>query len=302
MFCQICNQTFPSQRSLHAHIKGHKMTLGDYYVKFFPKFDPWTKEPIPFLSYEQYSTADFRKKSNMNEWLKNVGRAEASAYCRKVMEAHVKDKELAGSFLPNFIYLFTHPRLPRLENYEPSFFKSLGMKNMFTEDSDLSKLGVAKHLHIWQDTREQQPIIFSDFQQSENKLDFGDYTLSGNDFNYVFVDRKSEGDFKGTMSSGYERFRRELDRARHFSSYVFVVVESDPYQIVLNNKGCRKASLAYVWENMRNIILDYSDVCQFVFTGSRRESERMIPVLLYHGNALRTVDVQKQLGVSKWLG
>ena len=57
------------------------------------------------------------------------------------------------------------------------------------------------------------------------KLDFGDYTAAGDYYTYTYIDRKSEGDLKSTLSSGnLDRFKRELERAREFNSYVFVVI------------------------------------------------------------------------------
>ena len=46
------------------------------------------------------------------------------------------------------------------------------------------------------------------------KLDFGDYAVSGDHYDYTYVDRKSESDFKSTMTSGFDRFKREMDRKR----------------------------------------------------------------------------------------
>ena len=80
--------------------------------------------------------------------------------------------------------------------------------------------------------REQQPL---NFKIQGTKLDFGDYTAAGEDYSHTYVDRKAEQDFKGTMSGGFERFKRELERAREFKSFLFVVVESDLNKIYKNN-------------------------------------------------------------------
>lgn len=306
--CLECGAEFESRRSLHTHIKAHSMTLGEYYVKNFPKYDLLTGEPIPFRDYENYFSTDFRNKKNMYLWLSTVGELEKSEYCRNSFKRHMEDRTL--EFAPNHLYLMTHPRLPKKEFFEDEelrgIFKTYGMKEIFkksiSECPDFEN--VPKDMVILQDTREQAPLRFK-MESQVMKLDFGDYTANGDNYAYIYVDRKSETDFKGTMSAGFERFCRELDRVRQFESYLFIVVESDFRQIYLNNNALphdRRTNLAYTWENMRNIISKYSDICQFVFTSSRENSSLVIPYLIVNGAGLRNVDLQFYLEKFQCLG
>ena len=92
------------------------------------------------------------------------------------------------------------------------------------------------------DTREQKRLDFSMFPGVTStrvcKLDFGDYTcefegkLAGMKAPLV-VERKSLGDAWGTMTSGYPRFRRELDRAKASNTKLVLAIEAT-YQGVLN--------------------------------------------------------------------
>ena len=223
---------------------------------------------------------------------------------------HCEEKELKGKFAPNYLYLLTHPRLPKLEYFNKycdykALCEKAGLKIINTDiySENGFNLTVPKTLSIIEDTREQKPIEF-DFKRISQKLDFGDYALAGEDYNYVFVDRKAEDDFKGTMSAGYDRFCRELDRARNFGSYLFIVIESDMGKIYQNNNlpFKKKTNLDYTWEQMRSIILGYSDVCQFVFTSSRENSKKVIPVILYHGNNFKNTDLQAHIEEFSWLG
>ena len=69
---------------------------------------------------------------------------------------------------------------------KPLFSKPMH-KDFYKPDSEF------EDLNILIDTREQKPLIFN---KSQNlKLDFGDYTLGGKDYNYTYVDRKAEQDF-----------------------------------------------------------------------------------------------------------
>ena len=308
MNCLECGANFEARRSLHAHVKAHQMTLGDYYVKHFPRFDLWTKEPIPFKKYDDYVFTDFRNKKNMYKWLASVEDRVRIDYCRESFERYLSDGHKL-TFAPNHLYFMTHPRLPRIQYFgEESLSEQLkkhGIKKIFTKElkecPDFEN--IPEDLSVLQDTREQQPLHFK-VKSVEFKLDFGDYTAKGKDYSYLYVDRKAESDFKGTMSQGHERFCRELERVREFGSYLFIVVESDFRQIFANNNLSfkKKSNLDYVWENMRKIIAEYSDVCQFVFTGSRANSELVIPYLLVNGAELKNVDLQFYLEKFKCLG
>jgi len=144
------------------------------------------------------------------------------------------------------------------------------------------------------DTREQQPLSFKNMKSQ--KLAFGDYTLAGTDYTYTYVDRKSEGDFKSTVTQGNERFAREVERAASMDSYIYVVVESSIKDIIANNGvTSHKSNLNYVWASMRRLQHQFPKNLQFVFTGSREKSEKIVPYLLAYGKELWTADVQSIL-------
>ena len=125
------------------------------------------------------------------------------------------------------------------------------------------------------------------------KLDFGDYTIGGDDYTYTYVDRKSESDLKGTLSNGLERFKKELDRAREFNSFIYIVIETSISKLKKNNVfGPHQSNLQYIFHNIRDITHNYSDVCQFIFSGNRTNSQTIIPKLLSGGKKFWNVDFQ----------
>lgn len=78
------------------------------------------------------------------------------------------------------------------------------------------------------DTREQRPWSFPPHIKVEiGTLRTGDYALKGDETNFA-VERKSGDDFVGTISLGWHRFCKELNRMEdaHFAAKV-VVVETD---------------------------------------------------------------------------
>jgi hypothetical protein len=62
--CLECQQSFDSERSLHAHIKKHDMFLHDYYVKHFRRKDLLTGDLLPFKNKEQYFSCYFLNQEN----------------------------------------------------------------------------------------------------------------------------------------------------------------------------------------------------------------------------------------------
>ena len=42
--CKECGRDFKSRRSLHTHVKAHDLFVGDYYVKYYPRFDKLTNQ------------------------------------------------------------------------------------------------------------------------------------------------------------------------------------------------------------------------------------------------------------------
>ena len=84
-----------------------------------------------------------------------------------------------------------------------------------------------ERLNIIIDTREQQPWAFGpDVDCSIGTLRTGDYAIQGDD--HFAIERKSLDDFLGTIGSGWERFKRELDRMdkAEFIAKI-IIVESD---------------------------------------------------------------------------
>ena len=44
---------------LHAHIKAHGILLSEYYITYYPRYNLYTNELIPFKNKEQYFSTYF---------------------------------------------------------------------------------------------------------------------------------------------------------------------------------------------------------------------------------------------------
>lgn len=296
--CKICSKEF-TERGLHGHIiKTHDKPVSDYYEEFWPKFDKLTREKIPYEDYHSYLDAEFLSRDNERTWLKRAMKEEAKIHLLKVLLHRMESKQL--KFAPSFVEFETSD-LPPYKAYVYFFgsyanaCKELGVEPLLQDRKEVPALA-PKLVEVLVDSREQQPLNFK--KSKGQKLAFGDYTLAGDDYAYTYVDRKSEGDFKGTVTVHQERFLRELQLAVDMDSYLYVVVEQSIPQIEINNKvGAHKSNMNYVWASMRRIQHVNPRRCQFVFTGSRENSQKVIPYLLRYGKELWNIDVQYLLHI-----
>ena len=292
--CKECGQEFTFLRSLHAHVKKHDMVLGDYYVKNYARKDKLTGELIPFKNYKQYFSTYFLNNANMVEWCDTADKAEVKKFIIDILKDRKEQKELTAA--PPDIYLKT-AGLPDVDTCKRLFgsysqaCEAAGLKPMLSRQLPTEFYNDFTATRILIDTREQQPLNFKNSRVL--KLDVGDYGVMGDDYSYTFVDRKSYQDFCSTVTHGYNRFVKELERCKSLGCFLFIVIETafDKMEDE-NKKGFKKFKLDYVFHQMREIQAEYSDCCQFVFSGSRKDSELIIPKLLVLGSNLWSVDVQ----------
>ena len=301
--CKECGAEFETEKQLHAHIKKHGYYLADYYVKYYPRFNKLTGAPIQFKNKEQYFETDFATRAQLKKWCDTAEKTEVKEYILKILDNRIKNK--GWKYAPCYLELYKS-KLPETSTYIKYFgsyteaCKKIKVRPIFTT-------GLTKKFYdnfnkkIFIDTREQQPLFF---KNSENlKLDFGDYTLSGDDFTNTFVDRKSATDFIGTFGGGFERFRKEMQRCIEVDCYMYIVVEktvSDIYKHYFPGK--KISTLKWAFSNMVKIQHEFNKNCQFVFTNGREESQLIIPKLLSLGSELWKTDIQHYIDNENVLG
>ena len=298
--CKICEKSFEKERSLHGHLKAHKVTQAEYYCRYYPRYNKLTGDPLPFKNKIDYFHKDFSTYQQLLKWCSHAPDEEVRPYVLNQLKQRIKEKNL--SFAPCHLEL-KQKKLPPIDVYKrlfgsysaacekaaikPLYGKTV-KKQFFVEDEKF------RALNIFIDTREKNPLSFP--RSSSLKLDFGDYTVGGEDYNYTYVDRKSEGDFKSTFGMHFKRFCSEMERVKQFDSYLYIVTESSLAAIGRNNNfGPHRSNLEYIYHNMRKLLRDYAGHCQFLFTGNRRNSEKIIPRLLFFGKDLWEADVQYHL-------
>lgn len=296
MICKECGEEFESLRSLHAHIKKHNLHQPEYYCKHYPRYSIWYKRQLEFKNRDDYFLSYFVNDEELREWEKHANPAEVKEKSLELLRDRIVQKQY--QYAPFYNELITC-RLPSVDTYKKHYgsycavCRALNVKPLYDglPPQEFLQNGDFRDLPILIDTREQDPLPFKN--KAVEKLFVGDYLLNDGSYNYTFVDRKSEGDFLGTLCSGIERFEREVEKAVGLDGYLFVVIESSIDKIQSNHqKFCRKTSLAYVFHNMRALCHKYPRRIQFVFSGNRENSTKLIPKLLHYGKELWNVDVQ----------
>lgn len=301
--CKVCGKEFESDRKLHAHIKAHSMRVVEYYQSQYPRYDRYDKKIIKFKTKEQYFSSDFNTRTNLKKWITSVPKEEAQAYCRDLLAKRKEKKNLEYS--PTQVELRTL-LVPPIQCYNELFgdyykvCEEIGLKNKHVNfdgivyGSEYSKPGYK----IYVDTREKMPLKFKDVETEVRTLKFGDYAFSDETASCkCYIERKSISDFIGTLSGGYDRFCREIERAEQANAGFVILVEE-----TLNNclgfnylphvyKKGTKVTPEYLFHNVRKLAQTYPFI-QFLFVKGRVEASETVKKIFTSGCVFKKVDLQ----------
>lgn len=292
--CKICGDELVSLRGLHKHLNAvHNLTQAEYYQHQFPRYDLYTGKFILYKTRDQYFSQDFNDREDFGKWLKkNIKKPECLDYCVSKLKERFQDKqlshtpghaELSSLMLPN---IFGWQKLMGLDKY-CELCQDLGSKRCFDYSKRFRFEEVKRpDFCIYIDTREKRPLYFRNLNKV-TKLDFGDYGSNYCDF---AIERKSLPDLFSTLSAGYERFEREIER----SSYLIVLVE-EKLENVRNYRPIsrlQRANGTFVFKRMRDLLAKYPNV-QFLFSGDRDTSVKICQSLLTHKiSDIQDIDLQ----------
>lgn len=129
-----------------------------------------------------------------------------------------------------------------------------------------------------QDTREQLELDFSGIEGVEKvekmTLPFGDYTaiVHGRPVPLVF-ERKGFGDLWGTMTSGYDRFKKSMEKAKEANMKLVLVIEGT-YSDVWNGFDKSVYDGSSMLKKLATLYTRYD--LEYVFCESRRVMARRI--------------------------
>ncbi len=293
--CKVCGEESGSFAALHRHLKKeHGMCPSDYYPLFFDRRDLFDGELIEFKDVKSYFTTDFNSKYNFLKWAA-VGGEEVKDYCLNILVKRAEDK--GTSFIPSHCELKSL-FAPSLSDYLTIFGGVKNFESALAEKGLKMKLGVGEvqqkegDFKVYVDTREQAPLNFKDSEIK--KLIVGDYQADGDFFCNLFVERKSLYDLAGTLTSGYDRFCREVERAAQLGVYLVVITESsfiDALEYSPKNSFSQRIGGAYLFNKVRKLMTDYNNI-QFVFAKNRQRSMGLIDKIFRMGEAAKTLDLE----------
>lgn len=306
LVCKICNVGHADDKSFNKHLRSHDLLVIEYWQQQYPRYDRHDGSIIKFKNKNQYLIQEFNTKNNLKHWLEKQTKADAKAYCSQILinrkdtkgiSAAPTQVELRSLLSPSIIYL---DELFKDEGGYYGLCEKLGFENKFksidkSEFANPDKNFGLDDSKIIQDTREQRPLQFS-LATEVGTLKFGDYAFSTMGcMGDCFFERKSIPDLIGTLSGGYERFCREIERAKAASGYMVIIVEEELSNVLTFNNLSHvyktKVSPDYVFHKVRELCQKYKHI-QFLFTKGREESSRVIEKVFISNSIHRNFDLQ----------
>ena len=255
---------FKTEAEFKKYLRREKILMAEYFEKFEPRYDLYSNEVIKYKDRASYLSTYFNDKRNMSKWLK------------------IQDKETSLNFIKN---RFKFRKVKQRFVYEEVDYKF--------DNLDEAIIGI--------DTREKNRLDLKGIKTIKHKFDFGDYGFINEPyFCNIFFERKSITDLWGTMSKGYDRFCREIERAKDSGAYVIVMIDyayskATGYNF---NKKYSKSTSKFIFHRIRKMLQTYDNV-QFVFSGGRDQSEYLIKKIGLIGEKAKTYDIQYLLDTKK---
>ncbi len=260
----------------------------------------------------------FDNRLDLKRWLKEQPPQVGLAWAKEWLVERKTTKGLV--FAPSQAELRTlcAPTMPWYEKvaaHEGGYYgvtAALGFKSRYVK-SRLVYQTLLAGVSVIQDSREQTPIKLP-LESVVAALDVGDYALSAPHDQGIRIERKSLGDFCGTLSgrkqtregktkttewSNLERFDRELARATEQGLHVVMMVEANindaqRFNYLPQTKWV-KASPSYILRNLRDLLVKYPLSFQVLFVEGRREMASKMMRVFQLGAQVRETDLQHAL-------
>ena len=269
----------------------------EYYQTHEPRYDLLTGELINFKNKDYYFSNDFNNKISMKKWLKLQDLALQKEYLKKLLSQRKEKHKL--TYAPTEVELrsITSPPIPYYHSLFSDYYSlcgEIGFKNKYEYPKEELKYKIKDGFSIYIDTREQMPLVI-DYPTEVKGLKFGDYAINDPE-NKCYIERKSISDFIGTMSGGYERFCREIERSIAAEANLIVLIER-PLQECLSfqylNYVSKKIKVTpeFVFFNVRELIQKYNNV-QFLFVDGREECVRIMKKVFFSKGQYKKYDLQ----------
>jgi hypothetical protein len=299
--CKLCNIPHKSEKALHIHLKSHKISIAKYYQTMFPRYDRYDNSLILFKSKDFYFNSDFNSKENMNNWFKSVSPEKAKFYIQEWFLKRKEKKKLIYTLSQVELRSLPIPGICYISNIFGDYYKwaeTLGFINRLnTFDKWDKPIILDGRRVIFVDTREKHLLTFEKVTPKIKTLKYGDYLFANNEWTgKIVIERKSLSDFIGTFSGGFERFNREIKKAKEDDAYVIVLVE-DTLSHALDYKNLKLLNYNItippeaIFHNVREIIHSFNNI-QFLFVEGHAIAGKMVEKLFSIGKDIKKYDLQ----------
>lgn len=300
--CLICGQSNPE----NAHFwKTHKITEANYYLKYYPKKDLLTGEVLSFKDRDSYLLNNFANKNHFKSWLKLQTPIQRREYLRKLLENRMNLKKWV--YQPTQVELRSCPEMVGIKTFNTNFkegydklcsnigYKSRGFADV-NEKTILKEIRDLKGNPILVDSREQEILDFKNKEINICTLPVGDYSIKNENYD-IYIERKSLNDLVSTFGpKNFDRFRRELSKAKELNSYIILLVEND-FNTVLGfdhspfySKHTQMTSV-YLFHQIRSLLQEFPN-WQIAFCKNRSDMKDMILKIFKMGVFWKTHDIQ----------
>lgn len=278
--CKICNLIFKNSRGRNTHIKFKhpEKSIGEYYYEYYPRYCKACKQLISFKG-EKYLEKIVCNANCLSEYFKgkpayNKGeRKYQKEYLLNILkELHTKYGGVITQRIVNLDGRLSHQIYHKYFGTFTEACKKAGVPYFSNEQFAFEKIMDTSPLTMITDTREKLPYKFKNFIRE--KLDVGDYKIKELNINTV-VERKELADLKGCLGYNWDRFCREMDRAREKKLYVVILVDAS-FNDFMTKHHFGKMSNQWLFHQLKSFTCLYGDVCQFLFSGGRRYSRKIV--------------------------
>lgn len=297
--CAICGESL-----VNGHpYKAHGIKLENYIYKHHPRINLLTGKQIIWKNnLESYFLSDFDTKIELNKWLKTQTIKKQQEYLKKIL---LKRKEIKGINKALSQFESRALMMPAVSYYNKIFnneyhelCQEIGLISRFDYNQVLEFDNKRKY-KICIDSREITPLNFKR-EVLIQTISVGDYR-SEPMFQNFHVERKTISDWAGTMSKGYDRFCRELDKAKELGIYIVMIIESKYSDLIsinyLPHTRRIQASSEFLLKRCRDLFVNY-DNFQTCAVDGRIESVNLIEKLFKMKNKIETVDIQYNIDIN----
>lgn len=291
--CKICGQQIEN----NGHFwREHCQKISDYFSQYEPRQTKDGQRVIFKKDIESYFLADFNDLKDRNSWLKSVDSETRKEYLLDLLVKRKLKKKWVYAPGQSLVRL---SNLPSILLYEKEFeqnwldiCKKLGFKIKYKNKT--KQIDWIEPIEVTQDTREQKPWVWPDHIKTNiSKLDFGDYSLKDN--TNLSLERKSLQDFCSSITSGNERFRKELNRVKKNNGYLIIIVEScfNDFRGLeyLPQMKHSKITFDHACKSARDLHEDFN-CFQLVFCAGRKHAVKIAEFILKIGKDIKKIDLQ----------